>query len=149
MVLQDGRTDYIVVVLLEDVPQKDLTEELKVYLRTFTYIDAKEYRNDVEMIRKKIRFALPRIPLKQNQVFIYNGTLINHQLILSPINQQWTKSTFYHLLHHYTRIISILPPIILGSAILVGNLIGNLHMKSHFIENFKGKSMLHFHRTLA
>ncbi len=68
MVLQDGRTDYIVVVLLGDVPQTALTDDLKVYLRTFTYIDAKEYRNDIEMIRKKIRFALPKIPLKQNQV---------------------------------------------------------------------------------
>ena len=70
--LRDGRTDYIVVVLLEDVPQKALTEELKVYLRTYTYIDAREYRNDIEMIRKRIRFALPKISLKQNQVWSIN-----------------------------------------------------------------------------
>ena len=106
MVLQDGRTNYIVVVLLEDVPQTALTDDLKVYLRTFTYIDAREYRNDIEMIRKKIRFALPKIPLKQNQVFIY-GTSINHPIILSPINQQWTKIIFYHLLDYYTRKISV------------------------------------------
>ncbi len=72
MVLQEGRTDYIVVVLLEDVPQKALTEELKVYLKTFTYIDAREYSNDIEMIRKRIRFALPKIPLKQYKVLIYH-----------------------------------------------------------------------------
>ena len=71
MVLRDGRTDYIVVVLLEDVPQKKLTEELKVYLRTYTYIDAREYANDVEMIRKRIRFALPKLPLKQLKVIIH------------------------------------------------------------------------------
>ncbi len=70
MVLRQGKTDYIVVVLLEDVPQKKLTEELKVYLRTYTYIDAREYANNIDMIRKRIRFALPKQPLKQLKVFI-------------------------------------------------------------------------------
>ena len=67
-IVLEGRTDYIVVVLLEDVPQKALTEELKVYLKTYTYIDAREYAKDIEMIRKKIRFALPKQSLKQLKV---------------------------------------------------------------------------------
>ena len=69
MVLE-GRTDYVVVVLLDDVPRKALTEELKAYLRTYTYIDAREYAKDVEMIRKRIRFALPKVPLMQLKVIL-------------------------------------------------------------------------------
>ncbi len=72
MVLRQGRTDYIVVVLLGDVPHKELTEELKVYLKTHTYIDAREYANDIELIRKRIRFALPKVPLKQLKVIIHS-----------------------------------------------------------------------------
>ncbi len=69
MVLQ-GRTDYVVVILLEDVPLKALSEELKAYLRTYTYIDARDYAKDVEMIRKRVRFALPKEPLKQLKVIL-------------------------------------------------------------------------------
>ena len=76
--LQQERADYIIVVLLEDVPQKALTAEMKVYLKTYTYIDAREYSNDVEMIRKRIRFALPKVPLKQLKVIIHSSTICFH-----------------------------------------------------------------------
>ncbi len=71
LMLEQERANYIVVVLLEDIPQKKLTEELKVYLRTYTYIDAREYANNKEMIRKRIRFALPKVPLKELKVIIH------------------------------------------------------------------------------
>ncbi len=67
-IVLEGRTDYVVVVLLEDVPQKALSEELKAYLKTYTYIDAREYTKDIEMIRKRIRFALPKETIKQLKV---------------------------------------------------------------------------------
>ncbi len=67
MVLE-GKTDYIVVVLLEDVPNNKLTEELKVYHKTYTYIDAREYSNDIELIRKRIRFALPKVSINHLKV---------------------------------------------------------------------------------
>ncbi len=69
MVLE-GKPDYIVVVLLDDVPQKTLSEELKAYLKTYTYIDARQYGKDIELIRKRIRFALPKVPLEQLKVIM-------------------------------------------------------------------------------
>ncbi len=64
----EGRVDYIIVVLLDDIPRGALTEELRAYLTTNTYIDAREYAKDFEMIRKRIRFALPKVPLKELKV---------------------------------------------------------------------------------
>ena len=35
----NGRKNFIIIVLKEKIPKKDLTKELRTYLRTHTYID--------------------------------------------------------------------------------------------------------------
>ncbi len=64
----EGRLNYIIVVLLEKPAPNTLPPELETYLTTHTYIDARKYVDDMETIRKRIRFAMPRLPLNQMRV---------------------------------------------------------------------------------
>ena len=68
--VMEGKLHYLIVVLLEPKTNSwpDLPPELKSYLRTHTYIDAQNLRNNVETIREQIRLALPKVPLKQKKV---------------------------------------------------------------------------------
>ncbi len=68
----DGRINYIIVVLLQKPMHEDLPPELDTYLKTHTYIDAQMYPNDINTIRKKIRFAMPKTPLKVLKVSMFN-----------------------------------------------------------------------------
>ncbi len=52
----------MIPILLEDMPLQDLPRDMQMYLRTYTYIDARGF--DVETLRKRIRFAMPDTPLK-------------------------------------------------------------------------------------
>ncbi len=61
----EGNKHYIIVVLVEDLDIDTLPNELQSYLRTYTYIDARNYENDLETIRKKIRFSMPGTPLEK------------------------------------------------------------------------------------
>ena len=36
----DGRENFIIIVLKEKLQMKELTKELKTYMKTYTYIDA-------------------------------------------------------------------------------------------------------------
>ena len=36
----DGRKNFIIIVLKEKLQMKELTKELKTYMKTYTYIDA-------------------------------------------------------------------------------------------------------------
>ena len=60
-----GRPNYIIVVLLEKPGPNKLPPELETYLTTHTYIDARKYADEMETIRKRVRFALPKISRKE------------------------------------------------------------------------------------
>ena len=53
------------MVLLEDLDIDTLPAEMRTYLRTYTYIDARNYDDDLDRIRKRIRFVMPGTPLLQ------------------------------------------------------------------------------------
>ena len=57
----EGRLNYIIVVLLEKPAQNKLPPELQTYLTTHTYIDARKYADEMDTIRKRIRFAMPKL----------------------------------------------------------------------------------------
>ncbi len=59
----EGNVDFLIPILLEDMPIAELPRDLQAYLRTFTYIDAR--KNDTDTLRKRIRFAMPDVPLKK------------------------------------------------------------------------------------
>ncbi len=61
------RNKYLIVVLVDDLDLATLPDELQTYLRTYTYIDARNYEDDLERIRKRIRFAMPGTPLAKIQ----------------------------------------------------------------------------------
>ena len=64
----EGKLSYIIIVLLQrPMPSNDRLE-LETYLKTHTYIDAQNDLEHIETIRKRIRFAMPKIPLKVLQV---------------------------------------------------------------------------------
>ena len=67
----EGRLNYIIVVLLEKPAPNKLPPELEVYLTTHTYIDARKHTEELETIRKRIRFAMPKTPRKILLVAIF------------------------------------------------------------------------------
>ncbi len=58
----EGNPKFLIPILLEDLPMDELPRDLQMYLRTYTYIDAREY--DTDTLRKRIRFAMPDTPFK-------------------------------------------------------------------------------------
>ncbi len=66
--VMEGRLNYLVVVLLQRPMAHDLPPELDTYLKTYTYIDAQKAPLDVNTIRKRIRFSMPKTPLKDIKV---------------------------------------------------------------------------------
>ena len=77
-----GRLNYIIVVLLQRPIRNDLPPELETYLSSHTYIDAQKYPRNVDLIRKRIRFAMPKTPLNQLNVSI-DTFLVSHFLYLT------------------------------------------------------------------
>ncbi len=59
----EGRLNYIIMVLLEKPAPNKLPKELEMYLTTHTYIDARKYANEMGTIRKRVRFAMPKVPI--------------------------------------------------------------------------------------
>ncbi len=57
-----GRINYIIIVMVEKPSSNQLPAELETYLTTHTYIDARNHAGELELIRKRIRFAMPKIP---------------------------------------------------------------------------------------
>ena len=58
----EGNPTFLIPILLEDMPMEELPRDMQMYLRTYTYIDAREY--DTDTLRKRIRFAMPDTPYK-------------------------------------------------------------------------------------
>ena len=56
-----GRRNFLVPVLLEDVKDLEMPDDLRLYLETYTYLEVKD--ND-SLARKKLRYAMPKTPLK-------------------------------------------------------------------------------------
>ncbi len=66
--LDEGRINYIIMVLLTNLPKKTLPLEMKHYMSTYTYIDARKYQENLQHVRKRIRFAMPKLTLDQTTV---------------------------------------------------------------------------------
>ena len=49
----DGRKNFIIIILKEKIPKKELMKELKTYLRTHTYIDGTKNKDHIE---KRLRY---------------------------------------------------------------------------------------------
>ncbi len=62
--VMEGRLNHIIVVLLQKPVHHSIPPELDTYLKTHTYIDAQMYPRNVETIQKRIRFAMPKTPLR-------------------------------------------------------------------------------------
>ena len=59
--VMNGKPEYLIPVLMEDLNIDQLPRDLQTYLRTHTYIDAREY--DLKILRKRIRFSMLDVPL--------------------------------------------------------------------------------------
>ncbi len=105
--MEEGRRNYIIMVLVEKPTGNKLTPELKAYLKTFTYIDATNYEHDLETVRKRIRFAMPKRPLKQIEVLkskhIY-GRLISSLIPQRKLILIYTRVYFCGLHKEHTKI---------------------------------------------
>ena len=56
---------------LDDVQlDQDLLAVLRQYLRTYTYMDAKDYQCNIEKMRKRILFQMPAVPLSKMLMII-------------------------------------------------------------------------------
>ncbi len=56
----EGRRKLLIPVKLEDIPDEEIDNDLKLYMKRFTYADVK----NLELFRKKLLFAMPKYPLR-------------------------------------------------------------------------------------
>ena len=47
-----GRKNFIIIILIENIPTNKLPRELRTYLRTYTYIDATK---NIDKLMKRLR----------------------------------------------------------------------------------------------
>ena len=76
--VMDGRINYLIILLLEDVPRDTMSPELRAYLTTHTYIDARDYQNKIDLVRKHLRFSMPKIPIHALKTY---HKRVNHSTI--------------------------------------------------------------------
>ena len=76
----DGRLNHIIVVLLQQPILDNIPPELYNYLKTHTYINAQDFPQNIDVIRRKIRFAMPKKPLKMLKVNV-----------LYTMNDEWQE----------------------------------------------------------
>ena len=76
--IEQRRKKVLIPILLEDL---NLDEEnldrnhlavLQQYLRTYTYLDARNYKCDIKKLRKKIIYELPAVPLSKMLIMRQN-----------------------------------------------------------------------------
>ena len=62
----EGRHRFIILIMVDDIPVKDLPDEMQKYVKTHTYIDATKLntRQDWELFRQKLRYVMPQNPIK-------------------------------------------------------------------------------------
>lgn len=69
--MEERKRNILIPVLLEDLHlndaelDKDHLTVLQQYLRTYTYMDARDYKCNIEKLRKRIIFELPAVPLSK------------------------------------------------------------------------------------
>ena len=87
--IEEGRKKMLIPILLEDLELDDTNIDqdkmavLQQYLRTYTYMDARKDKNNIEKLRKRIIFKLPAVPL--SQMLIVRHTEENRNLIDNDI----------------------------------------------------------------
>ena len=61
-----GRDKFIILVMVEDIQVDDFPDAMRKYVKTRTYIDAVNIRNqkDLDLFRKKLQYSMPQMPLK-------------------------------------------------------------------------------------
>ena len=74
----NGKPSYLIPVLMEDLSIDELPRDLQTYLRTHTYIDAREF--DLKTLRKRIRFSMPDVPLAELRKKRQNGNTQNDKV---------------------------------------------------------------------
>ena len=68
----------LIPILLEDLnlDEENLDQDhlavLQQYLRTYTYLDARNYKCNIEKLRKRILFELPAVPLSKMLIMGHN-----------------------------------------------------------------------------
>ncbi len=60
--LMEGRRKLLIPIMMEDITQEDLDPTLELYIKTHHYI---KYTKDLNLLRKKLVFAMPRKPLRE------------------------------------------------------------------------------------
>ena len=48
----NGRKNFIILILKEKIPKEELTNELRTYMNTYTYIDATK---NIQQLEKRLR----------------------------------------------------------------------------------------------
>ncbi len=68
--LVQGRRQHIIVLMIEKIYPDDLPPELENYLNRHTYIEAYYYDKEMDIIRERIRCAMPNKPLKMQKASV-------------------------------------------------------------------------------
>ena len=78
--IQERKKKVLIPILLEDLDLnlKELEFDqshlavLQQYLRTYTYLDARNYKYNIEKLRRRIIFELPALPLSKMLIIRQN-----------------------------------------------------------------------------
>ena len=65
----NGRNKFIIMILVDDIDVNQLPDEMQVYVKAKQFIDARNIQTvkDIEKVRKRLLFAMPRIPIRKLQ----------------------------------------------------------------------------------
>ena len=87
--IEEGRKKILIPILLEDLTldnigyiDQDHLAVLRQYLRTYTYMDGRNYKRSIAELRKRILFELPAIPLSKMAIKDDNDLNDNDQTLL-------------------------------------------------------------------
>ena len=76
--IEERKKKVLIPILLEDLnfDEVELDQNhlavLQQYLRTYTYLDARNYKCNIEKLRKRIIFELPAVPLSKMLIIRQN-----------------------------------------------------------------------------
>ena len=64
-----GRNKFIIMILVDNIEVSQLPEEMQVYIKAKQFIDARNVQTvkDIEKVRKRLLFAMPRGLIRQLQ----------------------------------------------------------------------------------
>ena len=60
--LKEGRKKLLIPIMMEDITNEELDQTLELYIKAYHYI---KVTNDMELLRKKLVYAMPRKPLRE------------------------------------------------------------------------------------